>query len=297
MLKGGKHGPAIVPGKADESLLFKMAAHRVEPVMPPKDKKDAEAAHPRGTRPAQALDRRRREGRLGRERRARRSPIELGELPPGVQPIVAVDMTADGAPRRRRPGQRRPGLRRRLGPGDRLARRPQGHHPVGPVQPRRQAAGRRELPDRHPLERPDRRPRRRRSPATATRSRRVAVAADGKTVVSGGLDKTIRVLGPADGKPLRQFDRPPPVLALAVSPDGKTLAVGGRRQRRPRPRRSADGKELVRAQGAHRRRSTTSPFLADGGRARLGLGRRHRRGSGRVPGRSPGEQAGRARSS
>ena len=38
MLKGGKRGPAIVPGKADESLLFTMAAHRVEPVMPPKDK-------------------------------------------------------------------------------------------------------------------------------------------------------------------------------------------------------------------------------------------------------------------
>jgi hypothetical protein len=38
MLKGGKRGPALVPGKADDSLLFKMAAHRVEPVMPPKDK-------------------------------------------------------------------------------------------------------------------------------------------------------------------------------------------------------------------------------------------------------------------
>src|SRR3989442_378043 len=37
MLKGGKRGPAIVPGKADESLLFQMAAHRVEPAMPPKD--------------------------------------------------------------------------------------------------------------------------------------------------------------------------------------------------------------------------------------------------------------------
>src|SRR4051812_38641371 len=42
MLKGGKRGPAVVPGKADASLLFQMAAHRVEPVMPPKDKKGAE---------------------------------------------------------------------------------------------------------------------------------------------------------------------------------------------------------------------------------------------------------------
>src|SRR4051794_33506506 len=46
MLKGGKRGPAIVPGKADESLLFKMAAHRVEPFMPPKDKKDQKPLTP-----------------------------------------------------------------------------------------------------------------------------------------------------------------------------------------------------------------------------------------------------------
>src|SRR5262245_45143481 len=46
MLKGGKRGPAVVPGKAEESLLFKMAAHRVEPVMPPKDKKDAKPLTP-----------------------------------------------------------------------------------------------------------------------------------------------------------------------------------------------------------------------------------------------------------
>src|SRR4051794_2926820 len=41
MLKGGKRGPAVVPGKADDSLIFQMAAHRVEPVMPPADKKNA----------------------------------------------------------------------------------------------------------------------------------------------------------------------------------------------------------------------------------------------------------------
>ena len=49
MLKGGKRGPAIVPGKADESLLFKMAAHRVEPVMPPKDKKTRSRSPPRNS--------------------------------------------------------------------------------------------------------------------------------------------------------------------------------------------------------------------------------------------------------
>src|SRR6516165_2068267 len=40
MLKGGKRGPVVVPGKSDESLLLKLASHRAEPVMPPKEKKD-----------------------------------------------------------------------------------------------------------------------------------------------------------------------------------------------------------------------------------------------------------------
>src|SRR5262249_12310292 len=95
MLKGGKHGPAILAGKADESLLFKMAAHRIEPAMPPRDRK--------GTTPLTSEE-------LGvlklwidagakddssTETHAAKS-IELGSLPPGVQPIVAVDMTADG---------------------------------------------------------------------------------------------------------------------------------------------------------------------------------------------------------
>src|SRR5919112_336420 len=42
MLKGGKRGPALVPGRADESLLFQIAAHLVDPVMPPKEKKEAQ---------------------------------------------------------------------------------------------------------------------------------------------------------------------------------------------------------------------------------------------------------------
>ena len=37
---------AIKPGQAEDSLLFKMAAHRVEPVMPPVDKKDAKPLTP-----------------------------------------------------------------------------------------------------------------------------------------------------------------------------------------------------------------------------------------------------------
>ena len=36
LLKGGKRGPAVVPGKADDSLLWQMSSHRKKPIMPPK---------------------------------------------------------------------------------------------------------------------------------------------------------------------------------------------------------------------------------------------------------------------
>jgi WD40 repeat protein len=96
MFKGGKRGPAIVAGKAGQSLLFQVAAHRVEPVMPPKDKKDQMPLTPEEL------------GLLERwidagakddsaENAAPAKPIELGSLPPGLHPIVAVDMTSDGS--------------------------------------------------------------------------------------------------------------------------------------------------------------------------------------------------------
>ena len=101
MLKGGKRGPALVPGKADESLLFRMAAHRVEPVMPPKDKPGNPPLTPEelgllklwidaGAKDDSAEH-------AGEAKAKAPKPIVLGELPPGVQPIIAVDMTAGGA--------------------------------------------------------------------------------------------------------------------------------------------------------------------------------------------------------
>src|SRR4051794_38602889 len=36
LMKGGKKGPPVVAGKADESLLWLMASHRKKPIMPPK---------------------------------------------------------------------------------------------------------------------------------------------------------------------------------------------------------------------------------------------------------------------
>ena len=43
----------------------------------------------------------------------------------------------------------------------------------------------------------------------------------------GGLDRTVRTWSLADGKQTAQMNAPCPVLSLSVSPDGKTLALGG----------------------------------------------------------------------
>ncbi|MGB0581202.1 MAG: c-type cytochrome domain-containing protein, partial [Limisphaerales bacterium] len=39
ILKGGDSGPAVVPSKSAESLLFEVATHAEDPVMPPKGNK------------------------------------------------------------------------------------------------------------------------------------------------------------------------------------------------------------------------------------------------------------------
>jgi RNA polymerase sigma factor (sigma-70 family) len=56
----------------------------------------------------------------------------------------------------------------------------------------------------------------------------VAFSLDGKTLASSSLDNTIRLWEAATGKQLRQLDGPPhsAFYAMAVSPDGKTLATG-----------------------------------------------------------------------
>jgi WD40 repeat protein len=103
MHKGGKRGPAIVAGDASKSLLFRMAAHQVEPAMPPRDRLANKplAAQELGLLKlwidAGAVDDSADQADALKSREAHARVIELGELPPGVQPINAVDLTADGA--------------------------------------------------------------------------------------------------------------------------------------------------------------------------------------------------------
>ncbi len=225
MLKGGKRGPAIVPGRAEESRLFRLASHRELPHMPPADKP--------GTIPLTP-------GELGLlklwidagakddsgDSTDANHPIELGSLPPGIHPIVAVDLTTDG---------------RRVAAG--RANRVQvydtdsgleivsltGHRDI--IQSlclsadgSKLAAGSYQIVTLWNC-------------PTGGLSRTlaghsdvvagVAVAGGGNTIVSVGVDRTLRVWD-AEGKETRKIALPAPGLSVATSPEGRRVAVGCR---------------------------------------------------------------------
>lgn len=259
MLKGGKRGPALVPGKADQSLLFTMSSHRVEPVMPPKDKKDAKPLTPEELGvlklwiDAGAKD-------DSEETAAAATPVQLGELPPGVQPINAVDMTADGE----RVACGRANVVQVYDASSGLEILSLGGHkdliqsirfsPDG----HRLAAGSYQIVTVWNL------------PTGGLKATlaghgdqvKAVVALPDGSVISGGLDRTIRFWDPA-GKPTRQVAAPAPVFALAVSPDGKRLAVGGP-DNLVHVLSAADGKEIVALKG-HGGAVNGVAFLRSGG--------------------------------
>ena len=102
LMTGGKSGPAIVPGKADESLLFLLAAHRKAPVMPPKDEPNATPMTPEELGVLKTWidagakdDTEAMLAEMEADESKNKAPV-LGSLPASVQPIVAVDVTEDG---------------------------------------------------------------------------------------------------------------------------------------------------------------------------------------------------------
>ncbi|MFT5526264.1 MAG: WD40 repeat protein, partial [Pirellulaceae bacterium] len=93
MLKGGDTGPAIVPGKGVESLLLKVAAHQVEPLMPPAGN-DVAAKNLTSAELGLLklwID----QGAKGSAGNLL-SPVKWRPLPLGDHPIYTVAVTADG---------------------------------------------------------------------------------------------------------------------------------------------------------------------------------------------------------
>jgi WD40 repeat protein len=229
MLKGGKRGPALVSGKSGASLLFRMAAHQVEPVMPPKDKPgnasltseelgllklwiDAGARDDSAASPGSA-----------KARHAR--AVVLGELPPGVQPINAVDMTAAGT--RLAAGRANIVQVYDVDSGQEIVALG-GHKdlihslrfsPDGSLL----AAGSYQIitlwnvPTGGSLKT---------LVGHAGPVQSLAVTADGTRAFSGGDDKTIRGWNIAQGKQEWALTLPSAVSALAITGDGKTLLTG-----------------------------------------------------------------------
>jgi WD40 repeat protein len=226
MLKGGKRGPAIVPGKADESRLFQMAAHRVEPAMPPQDKPVNRPMTPEELGLLKLwIDAGARDDSAESEVEGHQA-IELGELPPGVQPINAVDLTADGA----RVAAGRANVVQVYDVDSGLEIITLGGHkdliqslrfsPDGTLL----AAGSYQIVTLWTV------PGGGLVKSLAGHSGPVlalSVSPDGSMAYSGGQDKTIRVWSLAAGTLLRTLNQPAPVTALAVLPDGKSILSGG----------------------------------------------------------------------
>ena len=245
MLRGGKRGPAIVRGKADASLILKMAAHRMMPVMPPADKP---ANQPMTSLELGLLQSWINEGATDdsdeiEPRNAAPRSIELGELPPGVQPINALDMTLDGA----RVAAGAPNLVQVYDVDSGLEIVSLGGHkdliqsvrfsPDGHLL----AAGSYQIVTIW------------KAPEGSLQKSLIghagpvlslAITADGVTAYSGGQDRTIRVWNLAEGKLLRTLIGPVPVTAVAIASGGESLVCGGS-DGTVRWLNSADGRERI----------------------------------------------------
>jgi WD40 repeat protein len=233
ILKGGESGPAVVPKKADESLLLKVTAHRQEPVMPPKGNKVAAA----DLTPEQLgllklwID----EGATGTIGGASVPTVEWQPVPAGLNSIYAVALTGDG---RYAAASRGNQVHVYQLPTGRLVARltdarlaPQAgaaHHDLvqslafSPDGSLLASGAYREV-------KLWRRPRdaRRLSVTSAARGavNAVDVSPDGSTFVTAGADGVVRLWGANDGRPVREFaGHGGPVTSVRFSPDGAKLA-------------------------------------------------------------------------
>ncbi|WP_158633482.1 WD40 domain-containing protein [Tautonia sociabilis] len=228
MLEGGDSGPAIVPGNADESLLFQMAAHRVKPFMPPvEDSLDPMTPEELGllklwidqgakddtAEMLAAMD-------------SDAEAITLGELPPGVNPVLAVDLTADGGA----VAVGRANVVQVFDPRSGLEVVRLGGHQDLIQSVRYSPDGSKLAAGSYRIATVWEAPVGSLAKAFEGHSAKVnavVASSDGKTIVSGSEDGSIRIWDAAEGAQTRQIDQPgkAPVLALALAPDASVVSA------------------------------------------------------------------------
>ncbi|HUG70286.1 MAG TPA: c-type cytochrome domain-containing protein [Pirellulaceae bacterium] len=93
ILKGGSEGPSAIAGKGLESLLLKVAAKQMEPVMPPDD--NDVGAKPLTPEELGLLKLWIDQGAKG-EVAGAGGPVQWQPLPPGVNPIYSIAISPDG---------------------------------------------------------------------------------------------------------------------------------------------------------------------------------------------------------
>lgn len=193
LMKGGKHGPPIVAGKAAESYLYKLCSRQMKPIMPPKDETPL-------TPPELALI------KLYIDQGAK-PPVGMGlsrpkvvlSLPPAlVKPVRAVAIPADGKVVA-------------AGRGNQVhLYKPTGEHLKALVDPNLKTADGKTAPAAH-----------------ISLVESMAFSNDGKVLATGGYQE-VKFWDPESGalkQTLTGFsDR---VVAMHYSPDGKYLATGG----------------------------------------------------------------------
>ncbi|MCH8045755.1 MAG: hypothetical protein IID44_18745 [Planctomycetes bacterium] len=93
ILTGGGEGPSVVAGKSANSLLLKMAAHQMEPFMPPED--NDVGAKPLTPQQLGIIKKWIDEGATGQVK-GTAGPLKWQALPRGANPIYAVAISPDG---------------------------------------------------------------------------------------------------------------------------------------------------------------------------------------------------------
>ena len=95
LAKGGKHGPALIAGKSEESLAFKLAGHLQKPIMPPADEGEALTGEElsilkqwidQGAKPGEQLE----------PARLKKTTVTLGAISPHLQVVESIDISPDG---------------------------------------------------------------------------------------------------------------------------------------------------------------------------------------------------------